>query len=219
MKKILEKIKKASPSRKRIYYSLFGSMCLVVIAIIVLTFYVGRVYYIKNFGINLVPIKNHPVQVLSYYRQNDPEWQSIFIGTSKRNMGSTGCLISCVATAISQLSSPVTPHELNNKLTQVNGFQGADLIWYKINEAFPHINYRYSRIFNNKMIESDLEKGLLPIVNVKYYKTGVTHWVIIVGAEDGEFIICDPLGDGYSTKLLSDHGKVYAYRVIERVND
>lgn len=219
MRKILEKINKASPSRKRLYYSIFGTICLLVIAIVALAFYVGRVYYIKSFGINLVPLEDHPVQALSYYRQNDPEWQNNLIGTTNRNMGSTGCLISCVATAISQLGSPVKPDEFNSKLTQVNGFQGADLIWYKINEAFPKINYRYNRIFNNKIIESDLEKGLLPIVNVKYYKTGVTHWVIIVGAEDGEFIICDPLGDGYSTKLLSDHGKVYAYRVIERVSE
>lgn len=54
-------------------------------------------------------------------------------------------------------------------------------------------------------------------MNVKYYKTGVTHWVLIVGAKDGEFFICDPMDDGYSTKLLSEHGKVYAYRVIEKL--
>lgn len=219
MRRLLEKINKASPGRKRLYYSLLGAFCLVIVTISIMAFYLGRVYYIKNFGINLVPIKNHPVQTLSYYRQNDPQWQNIEIGTSKRKMGSTGCLISSVSTAISQLGYPVKPDEFNYKLTQVNGFQGADLVWYKINEAFTDIDYRYSRIFSSNMIERDLEKGLLPIVNVKYHKTGVTHWVIIVGAQDGEFIICDPLGDGYSTKLLSEHGKVYAYRVIETVKD
>jgi len=91
---------------------------------------------------------------------------------------------------------PVTPKELNNMLTENNGYQGADLIWYKINEVLPEVDYRYSRIFDSKTIEKDLEKGLLPIVNVRYYKTGVTHWVLIVGAKDGEFIICDPVGDG-----------------------
>lgn len=217
MKKMIESLNKFSSEKKRLYYFLFGAFCLIVIAIFAFAFYAGRVYYIKKFGINLVPSKDYPVNILSYYRQNDPEWQNIEIGTTERKMGSTGCLISCVSTSISQLSSQVTPDEFNYKLTQVNGFQGADLIWYKINEAFPNIDYRYSRIFNNKKIESDLEKGLLPIVNVKYYKTGITHWVIIVGAKDGEFIICDPLGDGHSTMLLSEHGKVYAYRVIEKV--
>jgi hypothetical protein len=214
MKRILEKINKAPLGRKRLYYSLRASSCIILIAAILFAFYVGRAYYIKHFGINLVPKKDYPVQVSSYYRQNDPKWKDIEIGASKRKMGSTGCLISCVATAISELSSSVTPEGFNTKLTEVDGFQGADLIWYKINEAYPDINYRYSRIFSNKTIESDLEKGLLPIVNVRYKKTGVTHWVLIVGAKDGEFIICDPLDDGFSSRLLSEHGKVYAYRVI-----
>lgn len=216
MKKILEKINKSSPGRKRLFYSLLCIFCLLVIAMLAFALYVGRVYFIKNMGINIAPRNDYPVNISSYYRQNDPGWSNQKIGSSSRNMGSTGCLISSVSTAITQLGYPVTPDEFNNKLNQVNGFQGADLIWYKINEAFPEIDYSFSRIFNNKTIEKDLEKGLLPIVNVKYYKTGVTHWVIIVGAKNGEFIICDPLGDGSSTKLLSDHGKVFAYRVIEK---
>ncbi len=219
MRKLLMKIKNSSPKKKFRYYFFLVVLGLAVISVITLSFYVGRVFYIKNYGIKLVPLKNHSIQVSSYYRQNDPRWQDVEIGTSRRKMGSTGCLISSVSTAISQLRSPVTPEELNKMLTQVNGFQGADLIWYKINEVFPEIDYRYSRIFSREKIEKDLEKGLLPIVNVKYNKTGVTHWVLIVGADDGEFIICDPLGDGNSTRLLSDHGNVFAYRVIEKVAD
>ncbi len=216
MIKIFEKINKSSPGKKRLFYSLLCAFCLLVIAMMACAIYAGRVHYIKNAGIDLVPKKDYPVSISSYYRQNDPEWSNLKIASSNRKMGSTGCLISSVSTAITQLGYPVTPDEFNNKLAQVNGFQGADLIWYKINEAFPEVDYSYSRIFNSKTIEKDLEKGLLPIVNVKYYKTGVTHWVIIVGAKNGEFIICDPLGDGNSTKLLSDHGKVFAYRVIEK---
>jgi len=45
---------------------------------------------------------------------------------------------------------PVTPKELNNMLTENNGYQGADLIWYKINEVLPEVDYRYSRIFDSK---------------------------------------------------------------------
>lgn len=219
MKRLLDRIEKAPSGKKRLYYSLLGVSLVIVIAIVILALYVGRVYYIKNFGIRLIPTQDYAVPELSYYQQNDPEWQNVQIGASQRKMGSTGCLVACVSTAVSQLDSPVTPEKFNIRLTQVNGFQGADLIWYKINEAFPNIDYRYSRIFNNKMIEGELKKGLYPIVNVKYHKTGITHWVIITGAKDGEFIICDPLGDGYSTSLLSDHGKVYAYRVIERADD
>jgi len=37
-------------------------------------------------------------------------------------MGNTGCLISCVATAITNLNVPITPKELNAALTEKDGF-------------------------------------------------------------------------------------------------
>jgi len=39
----------------------------------------------------------------------------------------------------------------------------SDLIWYKINEAIPEVDYRYSRIFNSKTIEKDLEEDFYPL--------------------------------------------------------
>ena len=209
------KIRNYPSTKKCIIYFIFSIICVLLIAIIALSIYAGMVYYIKSIGIKLVPSQNYPVTITKYYRQNDSQWSEDTIGTTAQKMRSTGCLISSVSTAISNLNIPITPKEFNNKLTQNNGFQGADLIWYKINESIPKVNYRYSRIFSSRTIENDLKKGLLPIVNVKYHKTGVTHWVLIVGAEGGEFLICDPLDDGISIKFLSEHGNVYAYRVIE----
>lgn len=185
-----------SLKKKRLFYFLLIVFSIMLIAAAPFLVYAGRVYYIKTVGIELVPSKDFPVEITEYYTQKDPLWKDDKIGNTQRRMENTGCLIWCVSTAISQLNVPVTPKELNNMLTENNGYQGADLIWYKINEVLPEVNYRYSRIFDSKTIEKDLEKGLLPIVNVRYYKTGVTHWVLIVGAKDGEFIICDPVGDG-----------------------
>lgn len=216
MKRFINKIMNLPPTKKYVYYPLLAIFCAGAILIIILAAYAAKIYYIKNFGINLVPSENHAVQIAGYYRQNDPEWQDIKIGNSQRKMGSTGCLICCASTAISQLHSTVTPAELNVMITKVNGFQGADLIWNKINEIMPDLDYRYKRVFTGETIEKDLERGLLPIVNVRFHKTGAAHWVLIAGAENGEFIICDPMDDGHKTRLLSDHGKVYAYRVIEK---
>ncbi len=205
------------PSKKYITYFIMSILLLLVIVMIVISIYAGKFYYIKNIGIKLIPSQNYTVTIAEYYRQNDSLWKDCTIGNTPQRMGSSGCLISSVSTAISNLGVPITPLELNNKLTLSNGYQGADLIWYKINEIIPEVNYRYSRVFSSKTMENDLKNGLLPIVNVKYHKTGVTHWVLIVGANDGEFQICDPIGDGFSIKNLSEHGNVYAYRVIERV--
>ena len=96
----------------------------------------------------------------------------------------------------------------------MNGYAGADLIWYKINEAFPEVNYEYSRTFDSKTIEDHLKNNRLPIVNVKIHETGYTHWVVILGSKDGDFLIFDPLNKDKEPIPLSTHGKVYAYRVL-----
>jgi len=190
----------------------------VVAAGTILFVYAARVYYIRSYGLNLRPAGEHEVVDVMYYLQNDPEWGGDFIGGSNMKMGSAGCLIACVANAITDLGVPVTPGEVNQKLTVINGYQDADLIWYKINEVFPQIDYTYARIFSSARIERDLESGLLPIVNVRINRTGGTHWLLIVGGKDGDFLAYDPLNASLEPISLSTHGNVYSYRVLMRTD-
>jgi len=191
-------------------------LILTAAALLVLAAYAGSVTYIKRYGIRLVPSQDHPVTVQQFDLQNDPRWSGDAIGTSSRQMGGTGCLVTSVSTAIAHLGVPMDPQQLNRLLSQNGGYQDADLLWYKIKDSVPPVDYHYQRIFTSRTIERDLEAGLLPIVNVKYHKTGYTHWVLIAGAKDGDFLILDPLGDGRTSMRLSEHGKVYAYRVIRK---
>lgn len=138
------------------------------------------------------------------------------IGNSRYGMGSAGCLISSVASAITEHGIKITPQELNDILTSVNGYSDGDLIWSKIHEAVPQVDYKYSRIFSRRTIENDLQNGLLPIVNVKFHGNGVTHWVLVVGAKDGEFLVYDPINSDMKPIPLSTHGKIFAYRAIVR---
>ena len=48
MRKLLERINKASSGKKRLYYSLLSVSIVIMIAIVILALYVGRVYYIKS---------------------------------------------------------------------------------------------------------------------------------------------------------------------------
>jgi len=180
----------------------------------ILAIYVIRVYYIRSVGLELKPSRDHEIINIRYYLQNDAEWGDDTIGESSRKMGGAGCLITCVASAITELGVPVTPGEVNSKLTEVEGYQGAELIWYKINEAYPEIDYKYTRTFSSARIEDDLDAGLLPIVNVKLNGTGVTHWLLIIGATEGEFLAYDPLNSKLEPIKLSKHGNVYSYRVL-----
>jgi hypothetical protein len=192
---------------------LITAICVILAAALCVGGYSARAYYIKNFGLKLTPAEDFPITVNEYYIQNDPLWSNEKIGKTNTSLGGSGCLIASVATAIKNLGIPVTPAGLNQKLTEKDGFSGADLIWYKINEALPGVNYRYSRIFTRGLIENDLKNGLLPVVCVKYHKTGISHWVLIAGSKNGEFYVLDPL-DNSGPIPLSSHGNVYAYRVI-----
>ena len=204
-------------SEKRVLFLLCCALLLaLLIAAAVSAVYVARVYHIKAIGVTLTPTGDHEIINVRYYLQNDPEWGGDKIGGSGSSIGGAGCLVTCVASAITDLGVPVTPKDVNARLTEVGGFDGGDLIWYKINEAFPEIDYRYSRTFSGATIERDLESGLLPIVNVRFGGHGMTHWLLIIGASDGEFLAFDPLNADKEPIKLSKHGKVHAYRVLTR---
>jgi hypothetical protein len=172
---------------------------------------------IRSLGIQLKPSKDFPLRQITYYLQNDPIWRKDTIGNTNITLGGEGCLISCVSAAATELlDNPVTPQELNNMLTQIDGYEGASLIWYKIHQAIPTLDYSTARVFSSKTIEADLGNGLMPIVRVKMYGIGATHWVLIIGAQDGQFMILDPLKQDRQPIPLSTHGNVYAYRVIKK---
>lgn len=207
-------------TRKRIILSVVIPAAAVIAAF---ALYAAAHIYIQNYGISLHTDKEIPVNVSAWYLQNDPRWSDEKIGESNLSMGSSGCLIASAATAVTELGEDINPHELNERLTAADGYIGADLIWYKLNEAVPAVDYSYSRIFSSRRIEKDLENGLLPIINVKYHKTGVTHWLLAVGCENGDFLVLDPMGDSSEADMrpmpLSEHGNVYSYRVIVPSSD
>lgn len=170
---------------------------------------------IQSNGIGLKPSKDRAPAEVTVYLQNDPQWSGETIGHSGYNMGGSGCLLSVAASAITQMGPDMTPQQLNEKMTAVDGFDDADFLWYKLKEAVPGVDYRYSRVFSGKTIERDLDGGLLPLVKVMYRGGGVQHWLMVVGAADGEFLVIDPLNaEKEPMPLTTTHGRVYGYRVL-----
>jgi hypothetical protein len=205
---------KTNTSNRRKFFIMVSVIA--AIAIFIGGYYVIASRIIKYDGIELSPSKDYPVNEITYYLQNDPQWAVDKIGHSNSSMGGAGCLITCIASAVSDLGIAITPQEVNERLTAVDGYDGNELIWYKINEAIPEVEYKYSRLFSRNTIEKDLRDGLLPIVNVKLNGNGITHWLLIVGAKDGDFLVFDPLNKAFEPIPLSTHGKVYAYRILYR---
>ena len=213
---MLNRFKTFSPIKRNLIKCCCIFLAAILIIGVILVIYATRVLYIRDNGLSIKPSTDHETHSIQYYLQNDDEWANDLIGGTNRRIGSAGCLVTCVASAATDLGVSVTPKEVNSALSSNDGFQGADLIWYKINESFPEIDYKYSRIFSSSTIEKDLELGLLPIINVKMNGNGVTHWLLVVGAADGEFLVYDPLNSDKKPIYLSKHGNVYSYRVLVR---
>ncbi len=176
--------------------------------------YVAPLFRIRQSGIVLTPSRDIVPVAAPYYLQNDPAWAAESIGASGYSMADTGCLVSCVASAVSVLDATITPGELNEQLTAADGYDNADLLWYKLHEINPNVEYQYKRVFSATTLENDLTSGRLPVVKVKMHHTGATHWVLVVGAQDGEFWVMDPLQQDKTLVPLSEHGAVFAYRAI-----
>ncbi len=182
--------------------------------------YVGLAFYIKNIGITLKTDKVFDyLQDVEYFLQNDPRWANKNLGGSNYTLAEQGCTVTDVAMILRYLGYETDPGLLNDELTKNEAYTGnGNLLWYKLEELYP-VEYKFKRVFFAGTLEKDLEDGILPVVRVKYGEAGLEHWVLIVGADGSDFLIMDPLGNGKDLILLSDYGKVYAYRAIQPERD
>lgn len=202
-KKIVLKNKK-----KLIITIIIGILCLTAIV-------VGTQVYKNRNGINVKCEKDHPVsEGLVSYRQDDPTWKDIHLGDSEYTMGSSGCITTCIATAISETEGAMDPGQLAVLLSNENVFDDeGNMQWTELNDLAGFHADVYSYV-NAEYIEDCLSKGRYPIVKVHCNSLfSYHHFVLIVGSRDGEYICMDPLKD--SLTKLSDYGnRIYSVRCV-----
>lgn len=155
-----------------------------------------------------------PSTDVTIYRQDDPLWADDALGDSSFTMKSSGCLVSCIASAVSMESGDeVTPGELNKLFTENGAYDNeGNIQWSAIDSINGYSTQVYSGV-SQKEIEQCLIDGRYPIVRVRVNAIGNFHYVLIVGTEDGDYICMDPLKDEL-TRLSQYAGSVYAVRVV-----
>lgn len=186
---------------------------IILIVLCILLVGIGVILFRLRGSEKIVPDKNYPVAALTTYRQDDPLWATDFLGDSSYTMKSSGCLVTCIAMAISDVEEVMTPRELN-RLFSENGVYDADgnIQWGPLEEL-----EGYSVLVYNEAIEEAiadcLEAGHFPIVRVRVSGAGSYHYVLIVGNEDGDYICMDPQED--ELMPLSAYGsRIYAVRCV-----
>ena len=155
-----------------------------------------------------------PPHDVAIYRQDDERWADDMLGDSSFTMKSSGCLVSCIASAASMESgTEVTPGELNSIFTEHSVYDSEGNIQWS---ALDNINGYSTQVYQDvsqQEIDQCLAAGHYPIVRVRVNMVGNFHYVLITGTEKEEYICMDPLKNEL-TELSQYGNKVYAVRVV-----
>lgn len=149
------------------------------------------------------------------YRQDDTRWANDTLGDSSFTMKSSGCLVSCIASAVSMESgTEMTPGELNRLFTKSNVYdKDGNVQWTAIDQMEGYAAQAYPSV-SQQEIEQCLLTCHYPIVRVRVNAVGNFHYILIAGTEDGDYICMDPLKDEL-TRLSQYAGRVYAVRMVQ----
>ncbi len=190
------------------FWIVFGLIILILagIALITFRFRGSKVIYAAE---NVLPDKE-----VVFYRQNDARWSEEKLGDSSYTLKSSGCLVCCIASAISMMDDKEeTPLTLNEQFSEENVYDmEGNISWDRLRKAG---NYEVDVLseVSSDLLTGYLKEGKYPIARVRVCGIGNFHYVLIVKAEDEEFYCMDPLKDGLIS--LSEYGnRIYAVRCV-----
>jgi hypothetical protein len=154
------------------------------------------------------------------YLQTDTRWRDVPIGGSSEKLSNVGCTLCCLAMGLENYAIDLTPPELNELLKSADGFTKDGLIkWESVSKISDgKVRVDHSSPLSFQTIDQALTKRQ-PVIAKIFLNGLAAHWVLIVGKEGMEYLVCDPLGDGESLDKLSDYkSDIHAIRVIKLAN-
>lgn len=199
--------------RKKIIWILTGAAILVLAAAALL---VWRHRGGGGEGTTIQSTKVHPLPEAVYYLQKDEEWAADPLGESRFTMGSSGCLVTCLATLFDLYGESVTPGELNRLFAEQGVYNASgDVIWGNISSVYPEATVTVYKTVDEQAIEAALDQQQYPLVRVKNLGDGYWHWVLLLGSGDDGYLCMDPLYSEKEARPLSAHGNtVYSWRLV-----
>ncbi len=153
------------------------------------------------------------------YLQTDPKWAREKIGGSGEPLRGVGCTICCLSMALAHHGIRLDPSELNRRLKEADGYTYRG--WVKW-DALRRITAEQVRVDlpqnpSHRDIESALGAGNPVLVKV-ILRSGAQHWVLLVGRDQKEYLMKNPLGDGKGLEPLSALGSdILAVRIVRRM--
>ena len=138
------------------------------------------------------------------YLQHDPEWANETIGGSRETLGQAGDAVCCIAMALDYHGIKLSPADLNNRLKGSHGYDRHGRVKWEalsgITDGLIIVDHPRNPSFEN--IDTALANSELVIARV-LLPGPLNHWVLIVGKENTEYLVRDPLDDHRGLKKLS----------------
>ena len=157
------------------------------------------------------------VMMTPHYLQRDSRWADETVGGTGERLARVGCTVCSLAMALDHHGIKATPKVLNDFLKANDGYtirgwlrwesvprftQGKVAMDYIGRPGFERIDRALKA--NQPVIAKLLIKGIIP------------HWVLIVGKEQTEYLMRDPLGDGKTVEPLAKYdSRIYAIRILK----
>jgi hypothetical protein len=151
-----------------------------------------------------------------HYLQRDPRWENDTIGGTSERLARVGCTVCSLAMALDHYGVTTTPKELNDFLKQNDGYTIRG--WLKWNSVSNFTNAEVAMDYIGKpsfiRIDRALKDGQ-PVIAKVFINGIVPHWVLIIGKEQSEYLMRDPLDETRTVKRLSFYqSKIYAIRTL-----
>ena len=170
----------------------------------------------EDVAVKIVPQQDYAVAGVEFFLQNDPQWTDELLGNSPYRMGGSGCLVCCIAASLEAQGFDTDPARLNAAFSEHGVYNSeGEVLWSKIAQAVPGVRVVLPNRIDTERLEEAVAQSLFPIVKVKYMGSGYQHWVMIIGASDGDYLCMDPLNADNEPLPLSAHGgMIYRYRIV-----
>lgn len=153
---------------------------------------------------------------VTMYRQDDERWAEETLGDSSYTMKKSGCLVTCIASAITMMDKEKTPAALNAEFTSNYIYDAeGNIVWGNLQDLGAY-EVEVFQTADEEILMECLKAGRYPIVRVRMYGIGNFHYVLIVKAENGEFYCMDPLESDLTT-LSKYADRIYAIRCVSPV--
>jgi len=151
-----------------------------------------------------------------HYLQRDARWENDTIGGTSERLARVGCTVCSLAMALDHYGARTTPKELNDFLKQNEGYTIRG--WLRWNSVS---NFTAGKIWmgyigkpSHARIDQALKDGQ-PVIGKIFINGIIPHWVLIVGKEQLDYLMRDPLDEAKTIKRLSEYrSKIYALRIL-----